>query len=112
MNKRIFQSIVFSLTLIMNTFSYAYTWQQQAKVTVVEATYMPNAVSFITDPLPIECANSGTWLIWPSRGNTESERIANTRSVYGALMAAQFSGNSISIYGTGCNVEFLHLLNQ
>lgn len=85
----------------------AWTWELVTTVGTVEATYIPSIVSFQTTPMPAACTTG--WLVWVSRGANENQQIANSKSVFGALVAAQSSMNTLHMYGTGCNVEYLHL---
>jgi hypothetical protein len=89
----------------------AFTWNQVSKVTVVEATYMPGLVSFQLATMPGDCSG-GRWLLWYGKGSNENEKFSNAKSTFVALIAALASGNSINIYGTGCQVEYLHLLGS
>jgi hypothetical protein len=82
-----------------------------SKVTVVEATYMPGLVSFQLATMPPDCSG-GRWLLWYGKGSKENEKFSNAKSTFVALMAAQASGNSIHVYGSGCQVEYLHLLGS
>lgn len=85
----------------------AWDWELVTTVGTVEATYIPAVVSFQTAQMPGACTTG--WLTWVARGSNENQQIANSKSVFGALVAAQSSINSVHMYGTGCNVEFLHL---
>jgi hypothetical protein len=91
--------------------AYAYTWNQISKVTVVEATYMPKFVSFYIASMPSEC-QGGLMLLWFGKGNNENEKFSNAKSIFIALMAAQASGNSIQVFGSGCQVDYLHLFGS
>jgi hypothetical protein len=109
-NNRFFQIIFIFFTLCSN--ASAFTWNQVSKVTIVEATYMPRVVSFQLATMPAECASSTGWLLWYGKGSNDNEKFSNAKSTFVALMAAQASGNSIHIYGSGCQVEYLHLLGS
>ncbi len=87
----------------------AWTWNQVSKVTIVETTYMPRFISFQLATIPTECFDGRGWLIWYGKGADDNEKFSNAKSTFVALMAAQATGNSIHAYGTGCQVDYLHL---
>lgn len=78
------------------------------KVTVVEPTYLPVAISFVMDTGSATCP-AGTWLKW-QKADQE-----NNKAVYATLMAALVSGKQVRFHfnngDSTCSGQFLHLLN-
>ncbi len=76
----------------------------QGKVTNVEATYMPAAVSFQLDKGDVACP-AGGWLRW------ENASLDNNKAVFAALLSAQATGKLINFYHTGvsCTGSYLHV---
>lgn len=86
----------------------AYTWQQLATtVTMVEATYSPAIVAFKVANTPSACSTG--YMVWSPRGATATEKTDNAKAVFASLLVAKSSGNTINIFGTGCDVEFIHV---
>lgn len=78
-----------------------------SRVTVVEATYMPNAVTFMMETGTASCP-AGHWLKWQKSADSN-------KAVYAALMTAVATGKKISFYvndgDTSCVGVFFHLVN-
>lgn len=77
-----------------------------AKVTLVEATYVPAAVAFILSEGTASCP-AGNFLFW--------ERSAeNNKAVYAMLMAAMISGKKVQVVfndgDSSCVPQYLHLV--
>lgn len=83
------------------------------RVTRLEATYMPDAITFQIDQGGGNCP-AGTWLRWNSQGSDEAEKIANGQAVYAMLLTAEASGRPVTLYGNnaGCIVMYIHMLPQ
>jgi len=84
------------------------TWaleSAQARVTFVEATYMPTQVLLQVDTGTASCP-AGKWLTWVN-GNAD-----NVKAVFGLLIAAVNSGNRVQYFinngDTNCQVQFLY----
>ena len=79
-----------------------------ARVTLVEPTYMPSAVSFQIDK-PLPSCPLGSWLSW-------NKGPDNNRAVYAALLSAMNSGKRITLYinngDTTCAGQYLHVLKD
>lgn len=79
-----------------------------ARVTLVEPTYMPNAVSFQIDK-PLPSCPLGSWLTW-------NKGPDNNRAVYAALLTAMSSGKRVTLYvnngDTTCTGQYLHVLKD
>jgi hypothetical protein len=112
------------IVLLSGKFAIAddrFDWQQpQVQVIAVEATYMPDRVSFKIDT-DIDKSNppcpKGTWLVWPGRDpiSTQSPQ-ANVEAVYSLLLAAKLTQTKVNVFGWSGNVDgfcagvrFLHL---
>ncbi|KAF1721727.1 hypothetical protein CSC75_05795 [Pseudoxanthomonas wuyuanensis] len=97
--------LVLAMLLLVANRAYALE-HVVAKVTLVEATYVPAAVAFILSKGTVSCP-AGKFLFW--------ERSAeNNKAVYAMLMAALIGGNKIQVVfndgDTGCVPQYLHLV--
>lgn len=92
------------LMLCSATFTVAAQEHVTARVTVVEPTYMPGAVSFMLSGGTATCP-SGTWLRW-------AKDIENNKAVYATLLAALNSGKAVTFYHPAgdktCTGQFFH----
>lgn len=77
----------------------------QAKVITVEASYMPNSVTFRLDAGTTTCP-TGVWLTWQKSADSN-------RAAYALLLTALTAGKTVTFYHqTGsCAGEFLHISN-
>lgn len=75
----------------------------QAKVLTVEASYMPNTVSFRLDAGTTTCP-TGSWLFW-------QKTVDSNKAAYALLLTAMATGQTVTFYHpTGsCAGEYLHL---
>jgi hypothetical protein len=89
----------------------AYDWVVEARVQVIETTYMPGQVGFTIDVNAGACA-AGAWLTFFARGTTEAERIASAQAMLAALMTAKASNQPVKLHGSndGCVINFVHLI--
>lgn len=78
-----------------------------AKVSLVEATYVPTAVAFILSEGTASCP-AGKLLFW----KRDSE---NNKAVYAMLMTAMASGKRIQVVfndgDAGCVPQYMHMLD-
>ena len=78
------------------------------KVTTVEPTYLPGAVTFTMDTGNATCP-AGRWLKW------QKPDADNNKAVYSTLMTALVSGKKIRFHindgDTNCVGQFMHLIN-
>ncbi len=83
-----------------------------AHVTRVEASYMPNLITFQIDQAAGACA-AGQFLQWSPQGSDEEKQIANANAVYSLLMTALATGKQVTIYGndTNCAASLIHIFN-
>jgi hypothetical protein len=95
------------LTLAATGPSWAYELTN-ARVTVLQSTYMPAKIAFTVDTGTPSCP-AGTWLFW-SNSNTD-----NNKATYATLLAALTSGSKVTYYvndgDTACTVLFLDILS-
>lgn len=76
------------------------------KVTNLESTYMPSAISFQMDTGNSNCP-AGKWLFWKKN---DSENIKFT---YITLLTALTTGKKVTFYlNDKCEGEYLHLLSD
>jgi hypothetical protein len=77
-----------------------------ARVTVLEATYMPNRITFTINVAIPGCA-VGTWLSW------QNADPSNNRIVYATLLTALTAKKLVRLYmKNGCELGYIHLLEQ
>jgi hypothetical protein len=76
------------------------------KVTVIEATYMPNAIKFYMDGGNASCP-AGSVITW-------AQSIDNNKIVYATLLSALTSGKQVRIYmndgDASCTARFVYVL--
>ncbi len=88
---------------------HAFSWTStNATVSLVEASYAPNAVTFALTVMPSECTSG--LLTWMPRGATQATQVDNGKAVLAGLLSALASGGPINVFGSVCNVEYIHLL--
>lgn len=89
----------------------ANDWTVEARVEVIEPTYMPDRVVLTIDAAAGACA-TGAWLSFYARGTTEAERVASTQAMLAGLLTAKASNRSVRLFGSnnGCIINFVHLL--
>ncbi|SMF24248.1 hypothetical protein SAMN02745866_01572 [Alteromonadaceae bacterium Bs31] len=79
------------------------------KVTLIEATYLPQLITFTLDSGSENCP-AGAWIRW------EKESTENNLAVYSTLLAALLSGNKVRAHieagDTKCMVQYIHLLKS
>ena len=77
----------------------------------LEATYMPDAITFQVDQDAGNCP-AGVFLRWNSQGPDEAEKIANGQAVYAMLLTSEASGHPVTLYGdnAGCVVMYIHMI--
>lgn len=96
------------LLICSAAFSAAAQEHVTARVTIVEPTYMPGAVSFMLSAGTATCP-SGVWLRW-------AKDAENNKAVYATLLAALNSGKSVNFYHAvgdkTCTGQFLHALGN
>ena len=108
---RFISTLLAVLATILGTSAYAYDWGAAGNVTMIEGTYVPDAVTFTIDVDSGNCT-AGSLLRWNAKGTDLQSRIANVQAVMTLLLTARTTGKRIQIYGnnSGCTVDFIHLL--
>jgi hypothetical protein len=102
--------LFFSLSLLSSSL-YAqnpYDWFiPEARITFIEATYMPMTIVFGSDTAGGTC----TRMTWVGQGADQAAQYANAKSVFAMLIAAKVSATPIKMYGVnaGCEVRFIYL---
>ena len=81
-----------------------------ARITWIEATYMPSVVPFGIDAAGGSCG-AGTQLKWNGSGSDLATQQASVKAIYAALVGAKLSGTTVRLYGVnaGCIVKFIYL---
>lgn len=86
-----------------------YDWTAVGRVKIIEATYMPSDVPFTLDVAAGSCA-PGSMLSYKGWSAGTDIRRANIQAVYTLLLSAKLSGTPIQIFGVGCEVRYIHLV--
>ncbi len=88
----------------------AYDWSVVAKVTSLEASYMPISLDFTVDHAGGSCAAGGL-LAWAPQGPDTTSKATNAQAIYSTLMSAELSGHTVTLYGTnsGCVVNYVYI---
>lgn len=103
-----FKNLAALIFLVVSFNAYAWTWNtNRVLITLVEASYLPSLITFQTNTVVGEC--SGGWFTWVPRGATDSAKVDNSKAVLGTLLAALSSDTMVNLYGSGCNVEYIHM---
>jgi hypothetical protein len=100
--------LVLISSLLATNVAQAYSWNTTAKVVLTESTYMPGAVAFQIDRATSGCP-LGSFVTWPAHGTDPADKRDNAKATLALLMAAQMSGRTINLFGTGCVAEYVHL---
>jgi hypothetical protein len=95
----------------------AYDWAlSEVHVTVVEASYIPNAVTFQIDVAAGTSCPAGSWLIWQGQGSDAQSKQANVEGVYSLLLAAKLTHSTVNVFGNNgsaggfcAGVVFIHM---
>ncbi len=94
-----------------------FDWSVEAKLQLVENTYMPNRVTFVIKDAknvmgPFSC--NGKFLSWYGKGSTDSDKKENAKAALATLLTAVSGNKTVRLYGynNGCTVEFMHLFND
>ncbi len=102
---RIMRKILITFTLLAS-FNAIALESFLGKVTTLEPTYLPGAITFMLDSGNATCPK-GTWLKW---AKTEE----NNKIVYSTLMAALASGKRIRFHmnenDTECKGQYIHIV--
>ena len=109
--KRFLSPIVTAAALFITGPAEAYDAMADAKITLIEITYMPQSIVFQADRTIGSCAQ-GTMLRWTPQGATQEAKDQNAQAVLAAIMTAKVSGASMRLFvvNTGCRVEYIYLL--
>lgn len=88
----------------------SYDWSVVRKVTTIEVTYMPDNLLFKLDGDAGLCT-TGTFMRWNIRGLNDTAKAQNAQAVLAALITAEVSGHSVTLYGSnsGCAVDYLYI---
>lgn len=84
---------------------------QNAKVTRIEPSYMPDFVQFLIDKSTSPCA--GTWFVWNAKGSDSVGKSTSVMSVYSLLLTAYSTNTTVSFWansvgdGVHCNVTLI-----
>jgi hypothetical protein len=75
----------------------AYDWGTDAHITLIETTWMPDAVTFQTDAAAGPCP-AHHWLAWQGRTDVSNAKDS-VKSAYALLLTAYLTGRSVHILG-------------
>jgi hypothetical protein len=99
------------LASMISSSASATDWVFDARVTDIEASFVPNEVAFYTDGGAGSCL-SGSMMHWPAQGADQTAKTANIQGVLSIMTTALVAGKKVRLYGnnSGCVVSFIHLL--
>ena len=82
-----------------------------AHVTEIEVSYVPGQVRFSLDVAISTACPATTYLSYNGNGADAAAKAANVNAVYSALLTAESTGHSITVFGTasGCIAEFVYI---
>lgn len=107
--KRIIRNVALAAALSLSA-SLAFAWQVTAKVTAIEATWVPDYVLFQLDAGMSNCA--GTWLNYTGVGAGQTVAKDSVKAIYAALLMAAGTGKKVLVVGNGCNIINVQPTNQ
>jgi hypothetical protein len=102
-----FMRLFFAVACVFASLSAA-AWEQYATAKAVEATYLPASIAFQVTVPPSQCPSGG--LTWAPVGATDAAKVDNAKAVTAVLMTALTSGQQLYIYGVGCAVDHMYLM--
>jgi hypothetical protein len=106
--------VILASMLFASSSSFAqapYDWAiANARVSSIEATYMPSQLVFKIDK-PVGTCAAGALLHWQGQGEDQTSQYESTKAILALLMAAKLSDSTIRIYGfnNNCEVKFIYL---
>ena len=88
----------------------AYDWAVTAKVTQIEASYIPGSIPFHIDTPAGNCTTDLP-LVWQPQGGDAVMRAQNSQGVLAVLLTAKATGQSILVLGdnNGCTVDYVYI---
>ena len=109
--KRILFLIASAAVLAFPRPAAAYDAMADAKITLIEITYMPQSIVFQADRTIGSCAQ-GSMLRWTPQGSTQAAKDQNAQAVLAAMITAKVTGASMRLFvvNAGCTVQFIYLL--
>lgn len=106
---RIICNVALAATLSLSA-SLSFAWQVTAKVTAIEATWVPDYVLFQLDTGMSNCA--GTWLNYTGVGAGQTVAKDSVKAAYALVLSAIQSGKKVLVVGNGCNIINVQVTNQ
>ena len=109
--KRFLSLIAAAAALAAGGPAAAYDAMADAKITLIELTYMPQSIVFQADRTIGSCAQ-GSMLVWTPQGATQTAKDQNAQAVLAAMMTAKVTGASMRLFvvNAGCTVQYIYLL--
>lgn len=107
--KRIIRSVALAATLSLLA-SLVFAWQVTAKVTAIEATWVPDYVLFQLDTGMSNCA--GTWLNYTGTGAGQTVAKDSVKAAYVLVLSAIQSGKKVLVVGSDCSIINVQATNQ
>jgi hypothetical protein len=108
--KRILRNAALVVALSFWT-SVSFAWQVTAKVTAIEATWVPDYVLFQLDAGMSNCT-SATWLNYTGIGGGQTVPRDSVKAIYAALLMAEAAGKKILVVGNDCSIINVQPTNQ
>lgn len=109
--KRFPTLIAAAAALIIPGHAAAYDAMADAKIVLIELTYMPQSILFQVDRQIGSCAQGG-FLRWTPHGSTQVAKDQNAQAVLAALMTAKVTGAAMRLFvvNADCTVQYIYLL--
>lgn len=108
--KRIIRNVALAATLFLST-SLALAWQVTAKVTAIEATWVPDYVLFQLDTGMSNCTAS-TWLNYTGTSAGQTVAKDSVKAAYALVLLAIQSGKKVLVVGSDCSIINVQATNQ
>ncbi len=106
---RIIRTAIMAITLSFLV-PLSHAWQVTAKVTAIEATWVPDYVLFQLDAGMSNCA--GTWLSYTGTLAGQTVPKDNVKAIYANLLMAVASSKKILVVGSDCSIINVQATNQ
>lgn len=93
------------------TAAQASDWTVTAKLTMVEATFMPDSF-FVALDTDVGSCPSGTYMSYNRHGGDSESQIHNAEAAFAIALTAKSTGQSVRVVGnnsSGCNFDVIYL---
>jgi hypothetical protein len=92
--------------------AFAYDWYVVAKVTTIEASYLPTKIVFRANTAGGSCA-AGSWLTWDGTSHQANPdaQVQSVTAIFSLLLTAKSSNQNIVMFGynSDCRIQYIYL---